>query len=186
MRSLPSFCTLPLSCHKQFIVCHHLLPSCSIVLFGLLLRVSFSSVLLHAMPLPLRPRTRLRSRVLGTTLSLEQSRTSSLYSHHLECACEAFFQWSLDPLGEIFLSLPPEARVHSLCTYIQHLYDCELPYAQAKHAVIALQDLCSAPREIMRRAWRMLSSWQLKLPLQARLPLPGSAPSWFLQSPPSG
>ena len=138
--------------------------------------------LASAGPLP-NKRSQLSGELLGlvrgrglddiTEVDLERSRTSRRYRQHLEHALGALLCWvSLSVHAATDWLASPLLANQVLCNFVQHVFDTGGKIGLARHSILAVQTCRRELRGKLGRCWDAIKSWQLKLPLKSRVPMP--------------
>ena len=114
-----------------------------------------------------------RGRLEISEVSLERSRTSATYRKRLEQALAVLLIWVASSTFATASWLEdPLLANQVVCEWVQHIYSTGGKISLARHGILAVQ---TARRELkgkLGRPWDALKSWQLKLPLKSRVPMP--------------
>ena len=106
-------------------------------------------------------------------MDLERSRTSKTYRMHLQRALATLLYWvSLGSFAALDWLADPLLTNQVLCEFVQHVFASGGKIGLGRHAILAVQTSRRELRGKLGRAWDTIKSWQLKLPLKSRAPIP--------------
>ena len=104
---------------------------------------------------------------------LERTRTSKTYRGHLQHGLAVLLHWvSLSAFAAMDWLGDPLLAHQVLCEFVDHVFRTGGKIGLGRHAILSVQTARRELRGKLGRAWDTIKSWQLKLPLNSRVPMP--------------